>query len=96
MRIFLIAIYQQWIIVNNRVIKDCHTLRRRLFLPAFFRAVEKMMQSYSGDSNDKPHVTTPDVPTEFLQVHMLCWGQKESLQTCHYDNEEDGPHPLSG
>uniref|UniRef100_A0A915EAL2 Transposase n=1 Tax=Ditylenchus dipsaci TaxID=166011 RepID=A0A915EAL2_9BILA len=56
---------------NNRVIKDCHTLRRRLLLPAFFRTVEKMMQSYSGDSNDKPPVTTPDVPSQLFREAFL-------------------------
>uniref|UniRef100_A0A915CQG6 Uncharacterized protein n=1 Tax=Ditylenchus dipsaci TaxID=166011 RepID=A0A915CQG6_9BILA len=28
-------------------------------------------------------------------LQILCWGQKESMQTCRYDDEEGGPNPLS-
>uniref|UniRef100_A0A915EFA5 SWIM-type domain-containing protein n=1 Tax=Ditylenchus dipsaci TaxID=166011 RepID=A0A915EFA5_9BILA len=40
-----------------------------------------MMQSYSGDSNDKPHVTTPDVPSQLFREAFLLEQENRSIES---------------
>uniref|UniRef100_A0A915EAJ0 SWIM-type domain-containing protein n=1 Tax=Ditylenchus dipsaci TaxID=166011 RepID=A0A915EAJ0_9BILA len=52
---------------NNRVIKNCHTLRRGLLLPAFFRTVEKNDAELQWRFKRQAPVTTADVPSQLFR-----------------------------